>query len=345
MSVVNKLQLLTRYTARFPLVKRTLNQWRQLTNEMPYELRLQAQLSIESKAFHCIGGSIYMLYPKVTQSVILTAIIALQTISDYLDNLCDRMNINDELVFRQLHYSFTDALDPSKPMSDYYKYYPYQESTYLPALVTTCRTQIKKMPYYSQYKPYILQLAENYCQLQVLKHLMPDGEKHLRKWVNNAFADNVHLEWNEWAAATGSTLGIFAFFAASFYNYSSETTGDIFHTYFPWIQSLHILLDYYIDRLEDYEHHDLNFTFYYRDLEHAAERLHYIYCKSKNRVQLLPHSVFHELILQGLIAMYGSDPKLKQQNLTSSYQVMLASTSTRLLYTGCRFLRKLKYLI
>lgn len=345
MSFINKLQLLTRYTARFPLVLRTLNQWRQLTHEMPCELRLQAQLSIESKAFHCIGGSIYALYPKVSQSVILKAIIALQTISDYLDNLCDRMNVNDERIFRQLHFSFTDALDPLKPMSDYYKYYPYKESVYLPNLVTTCRNQIQKMPYYLQYKPYIVELAENYCQLQVLKHLTPDGEECLRKWVNTTFTDDKHLKWNEWAAATGSTLGIFALFAASFSNYSNETAAKTFYTYFPWVQSLHILLDYFIDRSEDDEHNDLNFTFYYRDIEHAAERLHYLYCESKNQVQLLPHSVFHELVLQGLIAMYGSDPKLKQQNLISSYQVMLDSTSTRLLYNSCYFLRKLKYLV
>ncbi len=62
------------------------------------------------------------------------------------------------------------------------------------------------------------------------------------------------LYWNEWAAATGSTLGIFMLFTASFKNGEGLEGKNICNVYFPWIQALHILLDYFIDRREDALH-------------------------------------------------------------------------------------------
>ncbi len=346
MSILTKPQLLFNYTVKFPQIKRMLNQWYQMANDLPDELKKQAQSSIKSKSFHCIGGSIYALYPQVNQEVMLTAIIALQTISDYLDNLCDRIDINNQQTFRQLHFSFLDALDPDKPMRDYYKYYPYSESIYLCSLVATCRNQIKVMPYYPKYKSNVMQLAEYYCQLQINKHLVPQGEKCLKEWISSSFHFSSYdqLKWNELAAACGSTLGIFALFALSYHDYSGTTIDKIFNIYFPWVQGIHILLDYFIDAREDKEHNELNFTFYYNNIGESIKRMHFIYAESINRVGQLPHPIFHELILQGLIAMYGTDPKLKQEKLLPSYQIMLDSTSTKILYNICILLRKLKYL-
>jgi tetraprenyl-beta-curcumene synthase len=47
-------------------------------------------------------------------------VVALQTISDYLDNLCDRRG-SPTGRFRQLHLAMTDALDPAGETHDYYR--------------------------------------------------------------------------------------------------------------------------------------------------------------------------------------------------------------------------------
>lgn len=346
MSILTDQFILTRYVCSFPQIKRILKQWHQLTYYMPDELQVQAQASIKAKAFHCIGGAFYMFYPQVNKPVILNAIIALQTISDYLDNLCDRIKVNDMQAFSQLHLSFTDALDPSRPIKDYYRYYPLCESHYLPTLVETCRIQVKQIPYYHEYQYYINILAENYCRLQILKHLTPCGEHQLKQWIRREISDsNANLSWNEWAAATGSTLGIFAFFASGFHKYPEKTKELIFGTYFPWIQGLHILLDYYIDREEDRQHNDLNFTYYYPNLTYAVERLRYLFNESQKHSKHLPYPCFHQLLLEGLISMYGSDPKVSIHKLLESYKTLLNSNSLKSMYHACLLLRKLKHLI
>lgn len=343
--MIYQTQTLSRFILGFRKVKKLLTKWWLRTEHLPHELKQQARLSIKHKTFHCLGGSIYAHYPRVDSSVMLQAIVTLQTISDYLDNLCDRMSINDDLAFRQLHLSFTEALDPDRSISEYYRYYPYNENTYLVGLVRSCRAQVKKMPYYQIYKPYILRLASNYCELQVLKHLVPSGESVLKTWVKmNQKHTSPPIFWNEWAAATGSTLGIFMLFAASYHCYSSKTIELIYNTYFPWIHGLHILLDYYIDRLEDHEHQDLNFTFYYPDIPFGTERLRLFSNESQNRARSLPHSAFHDLVIKGLIAMYGSDPKLKQNNLDKAYRIMLSQTDTRIMFQLAKYFRYIKHL-
>ena len=339
-----KLSLLAKYISSFKETKKLLKSWWQHTLLIPQPLQEQAQASLRDKAFHCLGGSIYALYPGVNQRVVLQAIVALQTISDYLDNLCDRMEVNSQQAFSQLHLSFSEALDPEISISNYYQYYPYHEEHYLPALVKACRQAICQLPNYQKHKPLVLELANHYCQLQVLKHLQPNGETKLKQWINNNFTDS-ELTWNEWAAATGSTLGIFMLLAASYHNYDLKLIKGIFACYFPWIQALHIQLDYLIDANEDIQHNDLNFTFYYQNTAEAISRLQFLYQESKNRIGMLPYSHFHELIIEGLICLYGSDPKVKSSFLYNDYRTLLHDRSTHLMYQACRALRKAKVLI
>lgn len=345
MAVWAKTALLGRYLSLFGPVKHRLDAWRKAADQLVPELREQALASIESKAFHCLGGAVYAAYPGVDQRIMLDAIVALQTISDYLDNLCDRVAVNDEKAFAQLHLSFLHALDPNLPLADYYCLYPYKETTYLNALVQTCRRQITQMPYYADYQPVINELAGYYCKLQVLKHLTPFGPSRLQQWAEQTFIKRgSQLLWNEWAAAAGSTLGIFFCFAASFHQYPAKIRRRMYEAYFPWVQGLHILLDYFIDRREDQIHGDLNFTFYHADPQHAISRMAYIYQKCKAVTASLPNAGFHQLVLEGMLAVYGSDPKLKEQGLASTYSKLLDTPAPQLLRSACRMLRSVRIL-
>ena len=59
------------------------------------ELRKQALASIEHKTFHCEGGAIMALMANEHYQEAIRFIVAYQTISDYLDNLCDRSTSQD----------------------------------------------------------------------------------------------------------------------------------------------------------------------------------------------------------------------------------------------------------
>lgn len=336
-----KVRLLRNFIATIPIVKAELRVWTEVAEPMPEPLRTQALLSLEHKAFHCVGGSVYAHYPLVDHKIMLRLIIALQTISDYLDNLCDRLQVTDPQAFRLLHRSFLHALTPGVPPEDYYALYPYSEEVYLPTLVQTCQELLSAIPYYSQTQPWALRLASFYCELQVLKHVSPGGEILLKNWTQGAFSSE--LQWNEWAAASGSTLGIFLLFALGFQD-SHPQLEQILVAYFPWIQGLHILLDYLIDLEEDRKFGDLNFIAFYPSRQTRNEALDKIAWESRKRSARLPHAFFHETVVAGLIALYGSDPKVQQQQLQPIIRSMALDCPTRALLRLCRLLRRFGYL-
>ena len=56
--------------------------------------------------------------------MLVSFIVALQTISDYLDNLCDRVEGADEAGMRMLHRAMLSAVDDCKPFHNWYCCYP-----------------------------------------------------------------------------------------------------------------------------------------------------------------------------------------------------------------------------
>ncbi|MCK9524468.1 MAG: tetraprenyl-beta-curcumene synthase family protein [Limnochordia bacterium] len=338
MQKVSQRVLLRRFIATVPTVKKELRVWSKHAALLPDPLRSQALASIELKAFHCVGGSVYAHYPGADKGAIVRLIVAFQTISDYLDNLCDRLHVSDPDAFRLLHTSITDALIPGAPLHDYYGLYPYREETYLPRLVETCQELLGQIPHYSKNQSVALHLAEKYCELQVLKHVSDGGEDLLQKWSKGSV--DHHLAWNEWAAACGSTLGIFFLFAAG-YNSPSPEDEQVLQAYFPWIQGLHILLDYLIDLAEDQESGDLNFVTFYPTTKARDLSLCKFAQESKRLANKLPNPNLHSAVVDGLIALYGSDPKVRLQAQEGIIRGM-ADSRRNLRWLGiCKGLRSL----
>jgi len=341
------LAILTRFVTRvFPRVEKELKRWQELIKTAgDAELRCQGLASIEKKKFHCLGGSIYALMEGAHEET-LPFIVAFQTISDYLDNLCDRAGCLDAAAFRQLHLAFTDALEPDKPLHDYYRLYPHKDDGgYLQALVEECRRIIKKLPSYHIVKESALNLALLYCDLQTYKHTHYHlREKQLKDWFARYAADHPDLYWWEFAAATGSTLGIFALIAAAGRpKLDHGEAAELTSSYFPWICGLHILLDYFIDQEEDMLGGDLNFVSYYPDQETCRQRLLLFQNNALKCAAALPDPLFHIAVVKGLPAFYLSDPKVGDQGLDDIAQELLevgGGEKTLRMHRVCRSLRK-----
>ena len=106
-----------------PQVHEHLRHWIDQAHEIPSpELRKQALASIATKAFHCEGGGIYCLLAGDRSREAIRFIVAYKTISDYLDNLCDRSTSLDPDDFRLLHTSMRHALTPGAELDDYYRF-------------------------------------------------------------------------------------------------------------------------------------------------------------------------------------------------------------------------------
>lgn len=343
-----RLALVTRFVTRvFPLVDQELDRWRgHISEAEDRELSAQGLASIRTKRFHCQGGSIYALAGQAGQELI-SFIVALQTISDYLDNLCDRSGCLDAGAFRQLHTAFTDALEPGGELNDYYRFFPHREDGgYLTALVEECRNILCLLPSYPTVKEDALWLGRLYCDLQTYKHThLHLREDLLREWFadhSGEFPGLESLEWWEFAAATGSTLGIFALCAAA--GQPGLTAADarrITAGYFPWICGLHILLDYFIDQDEDQAGGDLNFVSYYADAVRRRERLVFFMRRALREAAALPNPHFHTTVVLGLPAFYLSDPKVRSQGLDDTASLLLSAggRESRGMYRFCKILR------
>lgn len=309
------------------------------------ELSRQAVSSIKTKKFHCQGGGVYALYPGVCKRDMVHFIVSYQTISDYLDNLCDRADVVSEKAFRQLHFAMTDALDPADDIKDYYKYYPYEDDGgYLAFLVNECKKVVRKLPSYELICDRALFLAKLYSDLQVYKHLDIDlREDKMKKWFEKYLGFFPEISGWEFSAATGSTLCIFLLIAVAMGRELDEEEVDkIFSAYFPWICGLHILLDYYIDLYEDKVEGDLNFVSFYKDNLECENRMKVFFKKAERSARKLKYSLFHQTIVEGLMAMYLSDPKADLGEHRESTRRLLKESGcfTRLLHFICLHLRK-----
>ncbi|MCY9674599.1 tetraprenyl-beta-curcumene synthase family protein, partial [Bacillus pumilus] len=111
-----------------------------------------------------------------------------------------------------------------------------------------------------------------------------------------------------------STLGIFCLVAYALQpNFTEKQAKQIYESYFPYIQGLHILLDYLIDQEEDRLGGDLNFCSYYASHHEMMDRLQHFIEKADEQLKGIPHENFHKLINRGLLAVYLSDEKVTAQ--------------------------------
>jgi tetraprenyl-beta-curcumene synthase len=329
----------------FPAVDAALDEWWRRAEPAPDTvLRMQALSSIEKKRFHCLGGGVFALYPGVDFSASVRFIVAFQTISDYLDNLCDRAGVFDEDAFRQLHLSMADAVDPDSGMRDYYSLYPHNDDGgYLDALVEACRAEVRKLPSLTIAQEKMKMLVRLYSELQALKHIAPAfREEKLKRWAYLLAAEYAGFSPWEFCAAAGSTLGVFLLFAAASQPGLMKVDSDAqLSAYFPWVSALHILLDYYIDAGEDRAGGDFNFTKYYRDARECGERLAFLAGHALALCCELGNPGFHKTVVRGLLALYLSDPKAADLDRDVSREILKSGgVQARIYYELCNLLRK-----
>lgn len=207
-------------------MSRELAGWRNMASKIPYAgLRDQALASLTHKRFHCVGGAVLALTNPASVRELVRAIVAVQTISDYLDSLVDRgpgalSTLSDPSpgrarrqfkAFMHLHEAMLCALDPERAVCDYYALYcdlvaaengscfePVSGSTgrfmgdggYLDGLVQASRFALGNLAGYSAAKPLVLKLARLYSELQSIKHLSPGIRDELMlSWFDTRLAE------------------------------------------------------------------------------------------------------------------------------------------------------------
>lgn len=296
-------------------------------------LRKEALASLNTKAFHCYGASFYTaLVPSDHQLDYLKFMTAYQTMCDYLDNLVDQTNVINETNFRRLHQALLDVFKLNEPTSNYYQYQTQQhDGGYLVGLVRLCRKCLKKIPHYDLYATWLCKLAALYVDLQVYKHLnTKEREIKLKQLAATQKRLRGELEWYEFSAACGSTLGIFTMVAYAMNQKKYEIRPEvIFNSTFHNVQQLHIMMDYLIDLDEDIREGELNFFSYYNTYDEGLDAILNTYQKAQQSVKALPMVSFHQTINDGLFALYLAEGIKKEPKLQSVQRKILKSLGFR----------------
>lgn len=301
-------------------------------------LQAHALESLQTKRFHSEGGAAYATGTPEPEPLV-AGIVALQTISDYLDTVCDRGSSEERGDFRRLHRAMVDAVSLEPREGNYYELHPRRDDGgYLDALVDRARAAFASLPGYRAVEPDAVWLAQRYAELQELKHLRPRvrAEQELARW--HADHDAPDLAWWEFAAACGSTLGIFALLRlAAVDTPKPRLVKSTVRAYREAIGVLHILLDYTIDRAEDAAHDELNLVAYYRNAPERIARLAHFVRAARAAAAWLPERDFHLWVAGGLPGLYLADGKVSARDRRAFRSVLGAGGAwSRLVYVAFR---------
>jgi tetraprenyl-beta-curcumene synthase len=263
------------------------------------DLRRQALDSIRAKSYHAAGAGVLAAFlPPAPAARYVDIVVPLESIYDYLDNLCDRHPNVPAAAYPVLHGAIADALDPSTVPGDYYAAGPSgDDSGYLRWLVDRVRMRLAAIDGYERLLPNFREAALLYGEMQTFAHLPPgERETACKAWFQLRFDARFDaLTWDEFACAAGSQLQVYAplFELLADGRNALDTTYD---AYFPAIAALHVFLDSYIDQAEDRAGDDLNFA------------------------ALRPP---HRFTMRIMALFYLTHPKVYAQGLDSEAQVLL----------------------
>lgn len=309
-----------------PLAATELSQIRHFADVIPdAHLRHEAVASIEGKSYHVAGACILATFlPPAAARHYVEIVAPLETIYDYLDNLCDRHPDVPSEAYPVLHRAIADALDPDATPSNYYELGPLgDDGEYLLTLVRRTQRALRRVAGYERLVPYFREAAQLYGEMQTYKHLPPgDRERACRAWYAQHRARFADLDWHEFASAAGSQFHVYAPLYMLLAG-EREAIGAAYDAYFPSVAAMHVLLDAFIDQAEDREHGELNFVAVYNGKHAFRDRIAQLASDAQRRFDNLPSPDQHRFVLRVMSLFYLTHPKVFRQGLNPQAQRLL----------------------
>jgi tetraprenyl-beta-curcumene synthase len=309
-----------------PLARAAIARLERLAERIPdAELRAQAVSSLTAKAYHIAGASILATFlPSIAREHYVEIVAPLEAIYDFLDSLCDRHPETPEAAYRQLHEALGDALDPNRPMHEYYLYGPPgDDGDYLHTLVRRVRRALRRLSDYELLIPYFRESAALYADAQTFKHLPPgERERACIEWHAREGARFGDLSWWEFGAAAGSQFHVYAALYAAFCS-QFDRIKQTYDAYFPSLAALHVLLDSFIDQAEDRAHGELNWVDCYSSSQAFLERTRTLASRAREAFGALTMPRAHLFALRIMSLFYLTHPKIDQQNMDRQALEML----------------------
>jgi tetraprenyl-beta-curcumene synthase len=314
--VVALLQALLLYwLVIFPRARRELRRWERRARAIPSpDLRRHALGKLNEEHSSAEGAAAFAILarPRGRKHVVRLC-VAFEVMYDLLDALTEEP-VDDVLANNlALHEALPDAFGPLRGDVDYYAHHPDRDDGgYLGELVRGCQVAFLALPARDAVAPVLVRCAMRARQAQSLNHASRrNGVDALAAWAMQQFGEGhgAVLCWWEAAAAAGSPLGIFALVAAA--SHSSTDAHDartIEETYFPWIASLHWLMESLVDQDDDRVSGNRSYVGEYGSRAIATARLRLIARRALMDTRRLPQANRHTLLLAGMVALNLSHP-------------------------------------
>jgi tetraprenyl-beta-curcumene synthase len=308
-----------------PAVLRELGQWRSRAIEIPDQgIRQDALSALERKRGNTHGAALFWVLPRARNLCLLRLLVTYQVMWDFLDCISESGAGAGQANGVQLHLALVDALDPSRPISDYYALHPWrQDGDYLRALVEVCRQCCRELPSFQKVRPVLLREAMR-ANVQAINHDLDPlaREAGLRKWVAREYPNNNQATWFELTGAAGAGLAIYALFALASEPECSDTDiSRVYSAYFPWTSAVATMLDSFVDQVEDLANGDHCYVAYYQTPEQATDSIARLVRRCLHETHHLRNGEGHTLIAACMVAMYLS----KDSARTEAMRAMTAS--------------------
>jgi tetraprenyl-beta-curcumene synthase len=309
-------------------VLREVQTWRAVAEAIPDPaIRQDALGALKDKRGNIDGAALFWTLPTLRRAGLLRLLVTYEIMCDFLDSVSERGAAAGLANGRQLHLAFTEALDPSLPISDYYLYHPSRDDGgYLRLLVELCRAICVCLPSYGAIRPTLVRAA-TLAQVQGVNHeLDPDlRDAALQEWVAKEFSDRLGLSWFELSGAASTWISVLALLAvASDSGRCAQEAIDIYSAYF-WVCLAATVLDSYVDEAEDRARGDHSYFGHYNTKKEGLTRAAEIVTRAVEEVQGLRDGGRHAVIVACMIALYLSkDSELMCQDVRTS-RVLLRS--------------------
>jgi tetraprenyl-beta-curcumene synthase len=316
-----------------PTVAREACAWRARARGIPdAAIRQDALSALKSKRGHSDGAGLFCIFPRARCRELVRLLVSYEIVWDFLDNANERGATAGQTNGRQLHLALVEALEPSQPISDYYRHHPWRDDDgYLRALVSACRDISTQMPSYERVRPLLVREATRAQVLAINHDLEPASrDTTLREWAAEEFPDETEAGWFELSGAASASLTIHALLTLAAESQCSASEVNLtFHAYFPWISAATTMLDSYVDQIEDDINGDHSYIGHYSAPEIATWRLHQLIRRSLQEASALPNGERHALLVACMVAMYLSKDSARTQTMHETTRSLVSAGGTR----------------
>jgi tetraprenyl-beta-curcumene synthase len=308
-------------------VTREMRHWRAMAREIPNDaIREDALYALRNKRTHADGAALFSILPRRRDGNLIRLLTAYELILDFLDNLSERHRC--EANGRELHRALIDAVDPNRPLADYYRHHPWKEDGgYLCAMVEACRRRCRRLPSYEEIRTAVIEEASR-TQALALNHIAnpADRDLALKQWAATECSEERDFTWYEVTGAASASLVVLGLLALA--ARTDVTAADVSETrraYWPWMSLVAVMLDSFADQDDDAQTGDHSYVAHYPSRQACVKRLCFVVERTCHRVRSLPAGHTHAVVATSMVAMYLSKDGARRGELAKDSHAIVSA--------------------